>query len=130
MYVLICSALVYTFLIDLASYQGTLGRVRRYLEGKEGKKEDVTTFWVKESNGLWALIPLVQKLLSIPATSAAAERSFSSTSFLQQGRTQLEPANLEKLAVVRNFIAQPQFNEKDFIDSLIEAHQTHRPVLE
>jgi len=101
--------------------QATVQRLRCFFDSEEAKKENPLTFWTNSANGLLAFVPVVQKYLSIPPSSAAAERSFSATKFIQSGRPQLKMENLGKVAVVRNFMQQPLYNHQEFIQKLVNA---------
>jgi len=101
---------------------GAITRYRAYVEENPGNGEDIANFFTNPGNGLQNLIPVVQKILCTPASSAAAERSFSSTGFLQSGRETLGSGILEKLAVVRDYMAQPHFNLQKFVLDCVQHH--------
>eukprot|EP01117_Protostelium_nocturnum_P017701 TRINITY_DN7253_c0_g1_i1.p1 TRINITY_DN7253_c0_g1~~TRINITY_DN7253_c0_g1_i1.p1 ORF type:complete len:799 (-),score=145.79 TRINITY_DN7253_c0_g1_i1:56-2284(-) len=84
---------------------------------------DETTF-PKDNNPLkwWSsyrmgepLLPIVQHLLAIPASSASAERAFSNSGFLSgRGRENINLVHLEQMAVIRSAMKDPQIVEKIF----------------
>eukprot|EP01102_Stenamoeba_stenopodia_P002000 TRINITY_DN117_c0_g1_i1.p1 TRINITY_DN117_c0_g1~~TRINITY_DN117_c0_g1_i1.p1 ORF type:complete len:507 (-),score=77.21 TRINITY_DN117_c0_g1_i1:198-1718(-) len=108
--------------ISKEELEGTIKRLRKHFDHKDAKTEDPLTFWTNPENNVLHLIPVVQKFLCVPPSSATAERSFSSTKFLQKGRPQLKPENLGKVAVVRNFMKQPLYNHREFITKLVQEH--------
>ena len=57
-----------------------------------------------EQDGLSGLKPVVQAILCIPASTAAAERSFSNTQFVAEGRENLSGETIEHLAVIRDHL--------------------------
>ncbi|MGH2639926.1 MAG: hAT transposon family protein [Rhabdochlamydiaceae bacterium] len=64
--------------------------------------------WWSQQTMLSALAPVVRMLLCIPASNAAAERSFSSAGFLSEDRERLNSNTLEELAVIRHYVLQHQ----------------------
>jgi hypothetical protein len=60
------------------------------------------------------LYPLVRLLFATPASSASAERVFSSAGFLQSGRERLTTQHLKQLTVLRDYVLQVDYNFDDF----------------
>jgi hypothetical protein len=71
---------------------------------------DPLDWWAKQHT-LSSLYPLVQLFLGIPASNASAERLFSSSGFLCEGRDRLELQTLEHLAVIRHFMLSSEMDD-------------------
>jgi hypothetical protein len=78
-------------------------------------------WWAKQDT-LSPLYPLVQLFLGIPASNASAERLFSSSGFLSEGRDRLDLQTLEHLAVIRHFMLSSENanGRQELIDHLVE----------
>jgi hypothetical protein len=89
-----------------------LRRLRSLFEQQPGVAGDPLVWW---KNGLRdprlghilsPLAPLARMYLSMPASSADLERSFSSASFLLDHRWRLTPMNLETQVVIRDWLLE------------------------
>lgn len=88
--------------------RGALSRIRVMLENGKHRKTAALTFW-QERQSFAILHPLARQLLSLVASSAAVERAFSGTAFITDGRDTLGVASLEKQALIRDYMLQPDY---------------------
>ncbi len=93
-----------------------LKKLRKHFESVESTVSPLE-YWSVYSDGA-PLLPLVQMILAIPASSAAVERGFSSTGFIMNGRDTLSLDHVEQMAVVRNYINGPDYNFDDLYGEL------------
>jgi hypothetical protein len=74
---------------------------------------DPLQWWSKQVT-FSALFPYVRMVLGVPASNTSAERLFSSSGFLSDGRPNLHVETLEHLAIVRHFLLTVEFEaERD-----------------
>lgn len=91
-------------------------------------KTDPIQFWsdIENQRGDWATTsyrltaPLARMYFTIPASSASAERAFSNSGFLQEGRERLTSKHLEQLAVCRDFVRKKDFSFESLVEALSE----------
>lgn len=77
--------------------------------------EELLKYW-KESKSK-GLARVAKVVLSVPASSATSERSFSDAGFtINIRRTSLRPANVDKLLFVRSAMRMPVFPEDEILD--------------
>jgi len=96
-----------------------LNAARQHFEAlHRGEEEDAFDFW-RNATGpqpMWifaALAPLARLYLSLSASSADLERSFSSAGFLYEGRDRLLAVNLEAQVVIRDFLLELRRDSQD-----------------
>jgi len=71
---------------------------------------DPLDWWRRQ--GLPQLWPLAKMLLAIPAANASAERTFSDSGFLAEGREHMHMDTLEMLSIVRHYLVQDRVGAK------------------
>jgi hypothetical protein len=99
--------------IELDDIKYHLEKVRKHFEAHIApSSSDPLKFWEEYKPG-HVLLPIVQMVLSVPASSAAVERGFSNSGFLMSGRENLTLDHVEQLAVVCNYLQSHQYN---FVD--------------
>jgi hypothetical protein len=99
--------------VSNAEISAQLNSLYELFENGTEDRGDPLDFWNQRLTRFSLLIPLVQMILCIPPTSTESERSFSSTSYIQRGRSQLGPVKLEQTTVVRNQLQQPTMTDKE-----------------
>lgn len=67
--------------------------------------DDILQWW-RNAQSYAVLFPLVKMLLAIPVASADPERSFSSSGFIQKGRSEMSVAHFRKEFRLRQLINQ------------------------
>lgn len=70
--------------------------------------EDPLKWWSKQAL-LAPLFPYVRMVLGVPASNTSAERLFSSSGYLSEGRSTLQIETLEQLVVVRHFLLTVEY---------------------
>ncbi len=93
--------------ISPRSLETLLLDVRQTMEDEQNKElfaNCAPLQWWREQQAFCALWPLVQMLLCIPASNAAAERTFSSSGFISKGRQALTVDHLEQHAMIRHHL--------------------------
>jgi hypothetical protein len=65
--------------------------------------------WWKKQPVFVPLFPFIRMMLGIPASNTSAERLFSSSGFLSDGRATLHIETLEHLVVVRHFLLTVEY---------------------
>jgi hypothetical protein len=83
--------------------------------------EDPLQWWRKQV-AFAPLFPFVRMVLGVPASNTSAERLFSSSGFLSDGRPNLHIETLEHLAIVRHFLLTVEYESER--DVLIAAMMT------
>jgi hypothetical protein len=78
--------------------------------------------WWRKQVTFSAFFPYVRAVLGVPASNTTAERLFSSTGFLSDGRPNLHIETLEHLAIVRHFLLTVEFDDEreDLIDAMMQ----------
>jgi hypothetical protein len=90
-----------------------LEKVRKHFEANIAPvSSDPLKFWQDYKPGN-VILPIVQMVLAIPASSAAVERGFSNSGFLLLGRENLSLDHVEQLSVVRNYLHHQRYNFSD-----------------
>ncbi len=103
--------------------EGALKRARSMLAHEANQQKSPLEFW-KQARTLHVLYPLVRSILCVPAASAGIERAFSGAKYLQEGKFALQIHRLEELAIIRDFMLQPDYCFADIASAVQSLSET------
>lgn len=103
--------------------------VREEFEAKKHiGHNDVIAFWKRsECEEMRPLWPLIQHVLCVPASSASAERLFSSLKFLNDDGGNTNLSTLENLAIIREVTRDVTYSFEGLVE-MIDANEKKEPV--